>query len=92
MAEARQAVAFQFAVTDEGISIHCDKEAVKSALKSFFGIYKRRYLSARNALLRGVYPASPLSLIVLLVLVIGLHLCGVDPTWGILGWVERIAG
>ena len=91
MAEAHQAVAFQFAVTDEGISVHFDKEAIKTALKSFFGIYKRRYLTAKNALLRGVYPASPLSLVVLLVLVVGLYLCGVDPTWGILGWVAGIA-
>jgi len=91
MAEAHQAVAFQFAITEEGISVHCDREAVKSALKSFLGIYKRRYFQAKNALLKGVYPASPVSLLVILFAVVGLYVSGVDPTWGVGKWLTAPA-
>lgn len=83
MAEAHQAVAFQFAVTDEGIHVHFDKQAVKQALKSFFGIYKYRYAKIRNALLKGVFPASPISLVFLLALIFGLQLAEYDPSYGI---------
>lgn len=84
MAEAHQAVAFQFAVTDEGISVHFDRKAVKAALQAFFGMYKRRYVIARTALLKGIFPASPLSLLFTTLLVFGLYVCGVDPTYGLL--------
>lgn len=82
MAEAHQAVAFQFAVTDEGIHVHFDREAVKQALRSFAGLFKYRYWRARNAVLKGVYPASPLSLVVILAVVWGIFWCGGDPSWG----------
>jgi len=91
MAEAHQAVAFQFAITEEGISVHCDREAVKSALKAFLGIYTRRYFQAKNALLKGVYPASPVSLLVILFAVVGLYVSGVDPTWGVGKWLTAPA-
>lgn len=68
MAEARQAVAFQFAVTEGGIQVHFDKEAVKSAVQALLGFTKSRYLRARNALLKGVYPASPWSLVPILLI------------------------
>ena len=91
MAEAHQAVAFQFQVTDEGISLHFDKAAVKAALLSFFGIYRRRLLKARTALYRGIFPASPLSLAVILGLVVLLALLGVDPTYGVLPLMVSIS-
>ena len=69
MAEARQAVAFQFAVTEEGIQVHFDKDAVKSAIKALLGFTKSRYLRMTNALLKGLFPASPWSLLVIGVLV-----------------------
>lgn len=92
MAEAHQAVAFQFAVTDEGISIHFDRTAVKSALRSFVNMYRKRYLKMRTALLKGVFPASPLSLVVALFVVFGLYFGGVDPTYGLMRWITGFAG
>ena len=91
MAEAHQAVAFQFAVTDEGISIHFDRTAVKSALRSFLNIYRRRYLQVRTRLFNGVFPASPLSLVVALLAVFGLYLYGADPTYGLMHWITGFA-
>lgn len=84
MAEAHQAVAFQFVVTDEGISLHFDKAAVKAALVSFFGIYRKRFLRAKNSLYQGIFPASPLSLASILTIVCLLYVVGRDPTLGIL--------
>ena len=83
MAEARQAVAFQFAVTEEGIQIHFDKEAVKSTIKSLLSFTKSRYLRARRALLQGTFPASPLSLIFFVVLVGSMYAGGWDPSLGL---------
>lgn len=64
MAEARQAVAFQFAVTEEGIQVQFDRHAVKSAVKALASSSRSRYIRASNAVLNqnGIFPASPLSL------------------------------
>lgn len=83
MAEARQAVAFQFAVTEEGIQVHFDSRAVKFALKALVGFSRSRYLRARNALLKGIFPASPLSLAVVGGAVCGSVALGRDPTFGL---------
>ncbi len=83
MAEAHQAVAFQFVVTDEGISVHLDREAVKKALKSVLGAYRRRYFRTRNAILNGVFPATPVSLVFILAVTAVLYRWfELDPTLG----------
>lgn len=84
MAEAHQAVAFQFVITDEGILVHFDKTAVRTALLSFFGIYRKRILKVRTAIYRGIFPASPVSLAVIVALVALLWAAGCDPTYGAL--------
>ena len=89
MAEAHQAVAFQFVVTDEGISLHFDKTAVKAALVSFLGIYRKRFLRAKNSLYQGIFPASPLSLALILTIVCILYVAGRDPTLGVLPWMAN---
>ena len=89
MAEAHQAVAFQFAITDEGVSLHFDKAAVKSALLSFFGAYRQRIERVRTAIYRGIFPASPLSLGVILGLVTLLWFAGYDTTYGGLPWILK---
>lgn len=91
MAEAHQAVAFQFAVTDEGIHVHFDKEAVKHAFRAFFSIYKYRYAKVRNALLKGVFPASPVSLVLILALVFGLYWKGHDPSLGAVTTLSKLS-
>ena len=62
MAEARQAVAFQFAVTEKGVRVEFDKKVLRAALGALLGAGKSRYLSIRSAVLRGIFPASPVSL------------------------------
>ena len=84
MAEARQAVAFQFAITDEGVSLHFDRQAVKKAVRSYLTGYGKRILRVQAAIYSGVFPASPVSLAVILALVVGLWLAGWNVSWGIL--------
>ena len=91
MAEAHQAVAFQFAVTDEGILFHYDKKAVKEAFVSFLSFYRSRFLRARTALYRGIFPASPISLAFITGLVLCVYAAGMDPTYGVLPWALRIS-
>jgi hypothetical protein len=91
MAEAHQAVAFQFAITDEGISLHFDREAVKSALRSYFRGHGKKILRLRAAIYRGVFPASPVSLVVILALVTGLWLAGYDLSLGVFPAVLSLA-
>ncbi|XP_065668636.1 carnitine O-palmitoyltransferase 1, liver isoform isoform X2 [Hydra vulgaris] len=59
MAEARLAVGFQFAVTDEGVVVNLDKEILKLMANSAYKSMKRRCNDAKNTFLKGVYPASP---------------------------------
>lgn len=92
MAEARQAVAFQFAVTEEGVKIQFDHEAVKSAVKALVGFGWTRYLRARNAVLNGLFPASPLSL-ALVGGAVGLSaVTGRDPTFGLNQAIANLLG
>ena len=81
MAEAHQAVAFQFLVTEEGtISVRFDREAIWLTAKAFFGNYRARYTRLRNAILGGIFPASYVSFLVILAITFALHWCGRDPT------------
>ncbi|XP_064397263.1 carnitine O-palmitoyltransferase 1, liver isoform-like isoform X2 [Halichondria panicea] len=88
MAEAHQAVAFQFRVTEEGIDVHFDRDAIRTALRSLLGLFRSRYLRLRNTLLRGVFPASPLSLVLVISLVIGAYSIGHDPSYGVIAWIQ----
>ena len=66
MAEAHQAVAFQFSVTEEGqLKFNYNLDGVKSLLQSVWLSARQRYIQFRNALLKGVFPASPVSLLMI---------------------------
>ena len=83
MAEARQAVAFQFAVTSGGIKVEFNKDAVKSAGRALLSFARVRYLVTRNEILRGIFPASPFSLMGITGLVSATYYRGLDPTLGV---------
>lgn len=70
MAEARQAVAFQFVVTEEGLKVDYSLEGIKALLLSTWKSTYRKYTYFRNALLIGVFPASPISLLLIASLLI----------------------
>ena len=83
MAEAHQAVAFQFAVTDEGISVHFDRSAVRSAADTLARLGIKRFYLMRTSFLKGIFPATPLSLLVVTSSVFGLYAAGIDPSLGL---------
>ncbi len=90
MAEARQAVAFQFAVTEEGVKIHFDRAAVKSAGKALFDFTRFRLVRAQDAVLQGMFPASPLSLLAIGGAVAWLTYRGKDLSLGINDWIVNM--
>jgi len=77
MAEAHQAVAFQFAVTEEGqLKFNYNLDGVKLLLQSVWFSARQRYIQFRNAFLKGVFPASPVSLLMITSLLVALRYSG----------------
>ncbi|KAG7278744.1 hypothetical protein CRUP_008356 [Coryphaenoides rupestris] len=60
MAEAHQAVAFQFTITPEGIDLQLSYQALHQIYRSGLRSWKKRFSRMRNRVIKGVYPASPL--------------------------------
>ncbi|XP_072128233.1 carnitine O-palmitoyltransferase 1, liver isoform isoform X2 [Mobula birostris] len=89
MAEAHQAVAFQFTVTPDGIDLQLSHEALKQVYLSGLRSWKKRLRRYKNGILTGVYPASPSSWIFVVVAVIATMYARVDPS---LGMIEKIRG
>ncbi|XP_051884942.1 carnitine O-palmitoyltransferase 1, liver isoform-like isoform X2 [Pristis pectinata] len=89
MAEAHQAVAFQFTVTPDGIDLHLSHEALKQVYLSGLRSWKKRFRRYKNGILTGVYPASPSSWLFVVVAVIATMYARVDPS---LGMIEKIRG
>ncbi|XP_040452496.1 carnitine O-palmitoyltransferase 1, muscle isoform [Falco naumanni] len=87
MAEAHQAVAFQFTVTPEGLDFHLSREAVRQLYLAGISSWKKRLVRAKNSFLTGVYPASPSSWMVVVMATAGSFYCQVDPS---LGMIARI--
>lgn len=86
MAEAHQAVAFQFAVTDEGITFHIDRGAVRASLGAIWRLFLTRCYGTLRTIHKGIFPATPLSLLALSGGMFGLYAMGwySDPTLGLL--------
>ncbi|KAM6303008.1 carnitine O-palmitoyltransferase 1, muscle isoform [Podargus strigoides] len=87
MAEAHQAVAFQFTVTPEGLDFQLSREAVRQLYLAGLSSWKKRLVRAKNSFLTGVYPASPSSWMVVVMATAGSFYCQVDPS---LGMIARI--
>ncbi|XP_024137506.1 carnitine O-palmitoyltransferase 1, liver isoform isoform X1 [Oryzias melastigma] len=59
MAEAHQAVAFQFTVTPDGIDLQLSHEALRQVYLSGLHSWKKRFVRFKNGVMTGVYPGSP---------------------------------
>uniref|UniRef100_A0A4X2KC69 Carnitine O-palmitoyltransferase 1, muscle isoform n=1 Tax=Vombatus ursinus TaxID=29139 RepID=A0A4X2KC69_VOMUR len=82
MAEAHQAVAFQFTVTPEGVDVRLSREALKHICLSGINSWKKRLIRIKNGILRGVYPGSPTSWLVVVMATMGSSYCNVDISMG----------
>ncbi|KAM7396472.1 hypothetical protein PAMP_019508 [Pampus punctatissimus] len=67
MAEAHQAVAFQFTVTPEGIDLQLCHEALRQIYLSGLHSWKKRFIRFKNGVMTGVYPGSPAGFMVVVV-------------------------
>ncbi|XP_068415707.1 carnitine O-palmitoyltransferase 1, muscle isoform isoform X1 [Eschrichtius robustus] len=89
MAEAHQAVAFQFTVTPEGVDFRLSREALKHIYLSGINSWKRRLIRIKNGILRGVYPGSPTSWLVVVMTTLGSSYCNVDISMGLICFIQR---
>uniref|UniRef100_A0A8C5QH04 carnitine O-palmitoyltransferase n=1 Tax=Leptobrachium leishanense TaxID=445787 RepID=A0A8C5QH04_9ANUR len=88
MAEAHQAVAFQFTVTPDGIDLRLSHEALRQIYLSGLHSWKKKFIRFKNGILTGVFPASPSSWFVVVVGVTSASIYAkVDPSFGL---VEKV--
>ncbi|KAM9301572.1 carnitine O-palmitoyltransferase 1, liver isoform [Gastrophryne carolinensis] len=88
MAEAHQAVAFQFTVTPDGIDLRLSHEALRQIYLSGVHSWKKKFIRFKNGILTGVFPSSPTSWLVVVVGVTSASMyTRVDPS---LGLIEKI--
>ncbi|PIO37845.1 hypothetical protein AB205_0016140 [Aquarana catesbeiana] len=88
MAEAHQAVAFQFTVTPDGIDLRLSHEALRQIYLSGLHSWKKKFIRFKNGILTGVFPSSPTSWLVVVVGVTSAQMyTKVDPS---LGLIEKI--
>uniref|UniRef100_A0A452UUH9 carnitine O-palmitoyltransferase n=1 Tax=Ursus maritimus TaxID=29073 RepID=A0A452UUH9_URSMA len=84
MAEAHQAVAFQFTVTPDGIDLRLSHEALKQIYLSGLHSWKKKFIRFKNGIITGVYPASPSSWLIVVVGVMSTMYAKIDPSLGII--------
>ncbi|XP_048215651.1 carnitine O-palmitoyltransferase 1, liver isoform [Perognathus longimembris pacificus] len=89
MAEAHQAVAFQFTVTPDGIDLRLSHEALKQICLSGLHSWKKKFIRFKNGVLTGVFPASPSSWLIVVVGVISSTYTKVDPSLGLITRINR---
>ncbi|XP_029440050.1 carnitine O-palmitoyltransferase 1, brain isoform isoform X2 [Rhinatrema bivittatum] len=89
MAEAHQAVAFQFTVTPDGIDLQLSHEALKQVYLSGLRSWKKKFARIKNSFITGVYPASPSSWLFVVIAIIGTMYTRVDPSMGMIGKIKE---
>lgn len=89
MAEAHQAVAFQFTVTPDGIDLRLSHEALKQIYLSGLHSWKKRFIRFKNGIITGVYPGSPTGWLIVVVGVMSTSYTKIDPSWGIIAKINR---
>ncbi|XP_075409545.1 carnitine O-palmitoyltransferase 1, muscle isoform [Tenrec ecaudatus] len=89
MAEAHQAVAFQFTVTPDGVDFRLSREALKHIYLSGINSWKKRLIRIKNGILRGVYPGSPTGWMVVVMATVGSSYCNVDLSMGLVCRIQK---
>uniref|UniRef100_A0A670ZUX2 Carnitine O-palmitoyltransferase 1, muscle isoform n=1 Tax=Pseudonaja textilis TaxID=8673 RepID=A0A670ZUX2_PSETE len=89
MAEAHQAVAFQFTVTPEGVDFRLSREALKHIYLSGLHSWKKRFIRLKNSFLTGVYPGSPSGWLAITAVTMGSTWVHVDLSRGAISRIQR---
>uniref|UniRef100_A0A8C5DCC5 Carnitine O-palmitoyltransferase 1, muscle isoform n=1 Tax=Gouania willdenowi TaxID=441366 RepID=A0A8C5DCC5_GOUWI len=84
MAEAHQAVGFQFTVRPDGVDLKLSQEVIKNIYLSGLTAWKKRAIQFKNGVLAGVYPASPSSWLIVVIFMMSSLYTPVDPSLGMI--------
>ncbi|XP_031416395.1 carnitine O-palmitoyltransferase 1, liver isoform-like isoform X2 [Clupea harengus] len=89
MAEAHQAVAFQFTITPEGIDLHLSHQALTEVYLSGIRSWKKRIIRLKNSVITGVYPASPSSWLFVVIAILATMYTSSDPSMGLISKIQE---
>ncbi|XP_047428321.1 carnitine O-palmitoyltransferase 1, liver isoform [Mugil cephalus] len=89
MAEAHQAVAFQFTITPEGIDLQLSYQALNQIYLSGVRSWKKRVSRMRNSVIKGVYPASPSSWLIVAIGILATMYMQSDPSMGLIAKIQQ---
>ncbi|XP_070836905.1 carnitine O-palmitoyltransferase 1, liver isoform [Chaetodon trifascialis] len=89
MAEAHQAVAFQFTITPEGIDLQLSYQALNQIYLSGVRSWKKRVSRMRNSVIKGVYPASPSSWLFVVIAILAIMYMHSDPSMGLITKIQQ---
>ncbi|KAG7454332.1 hypothetical protein MATL_G00258530 [Megalops atlanticus] len=89
MAEAHQAVGFQFTVTPDGIDLHLSREVLKHIYLAGVTSWRKRAIRFKNGILTGVYPASPSSWLIVVVAIMSTMYARIDPSMGMIDSIKQ---
>ncbi|XP_069566025.1 carnitine O-palmitoyltransferase 1, liver isoform [Brachyistius frenatus] len=89
MAEAHQAVAFQFTITPEGIDLQLSYQALNQIYLSGVRSWKKRVSRMRNRVIKGVFPASPSSWLFVAIAILAIMYMHSDPSMGLIAKIQQ---
>ncbi|XP_042326457.1 carnitine O-palmitoyltransferase 1, muscle isoform [Sceloporus undulatus] len=89
MAEAHQAVAFQFTVTPEGVAFQLSREALKQIYLAGLSSWKKRFVRLKNSILTGVFPGTPSGWLAVVVATVGSTYFHIDVSMGLIFRIQR---
>ncbi|XP_056433287.1 carnitine O-palmitoyltransferase 1, liver isoform-like [Gadus chalcogrammus] len=89
MAEAHQAVAFQFTVTPDGIDLKLSHQALTQIYLSGLRSWKKRFIRLKNSVITGVYPASPSSWLFVVIAILATMYTRSDPSMGLIAKIQE---
>ncbi|XP_056285212.1 carnitine O-palmitoyltransferase 1, liver isoform-like isoform X2 [Pseudoliparis swirei] len=89
MAEAHQAVAFQFTVTPDGIDLHMSHQALAEIYLSGVRSWKKRIIGLKNSVITGVYPVSPSSWLFVVTAILATMYTRSDPSMGLIAKIQE---
>nr|AAH93337.1 Zgc:112484 [Danio rerio] len=89
MAEAHQAVAFQFTISPEGINLHLSYQALNQIYLSGLRSWKKRISRIKNRIIKGAYPASPSSWLFIVIAILATMYMQSDPSMGLIAKIQE---
>ncbi|XP_012716041.2 carnitine O-palmitoyltransferase 1, muscle isoform isoform X1 [Fundulus heteroclitus] len=89
MAEAHQAVGFQFTVRPDGVDLKLSQEVIKNIYLSGVTAWKKKAIQFKNGVLTGVYPASPSSWLIVVIAMMSSLYTHIDPSLGMIDAIKE---